>query len=70
MNALRNPKNRVVGAFVLLIVSTLAGVLSTMFLASSGYERVLMAISWGAIAITCVDILATTDTRQQFEDKP
>lgn len=43
--------------------SILLGILSVLFLAQGGYERVLMAISWGAITITCIDVILTADVK-------
>lgn len=57
------PKHRVIGAWVLLILSILGGVYSTIWLAQEPYERTLMGISWGAITITALDVLLTADVR-------
>ena len=58
-----NPKARVKGAWVLFFVTVILGVYCTIWVAKTSYERVLIAISWGAITITCVDIILTTDVR-------
>jgi hypothetical protein len=34
------------------------------------FEQILNAISWGAITITCADVLCTTDVRVQENDQP
>lgn len=60
-----DPAKRLLWAVWLLWASLFLGVLSTIFLCDTGFERVLMAISWGAITITCVDIVATTDVRDE-----
>jgi hypothetical protein len=44
------------------------GILSTLFLCHGWFQRILMIISWGAITITAVDIICTTDVRE-VEDK-
>lgn len=46
-------------------VSIVLGVLSVIFLATSGYERVLMGISWGAITLTALDVILTADVRAE-----
>lgn len=63
-----SPSKRVKIAWVLLILSVLGGIWSVVFLAKSGYEKVLMAISWGAITITALDLVATTDVRNNDDD--
>jgi hypothetical protein len=40
-------------------------VLSVVLFAHTGYERILMGISWYAISVTAVDVLATTDVREK-----
>lgn len=59
------PRKRLEWACRLFWLSIVGGVLSVIFLAHNNYERVLMAISWGAITITCVDFIATTDVRDE-----
>jgi len=60
------PHQRLHIAAWLFWVSILLGVVSTLFLAKGGYEKVLMAISWGAITITAVDVVLTADTRDEL----
>lgn len=57
------PKYRVVGAWALFVLSVIGGIYSTIFVAGDSYERILMAISWGAITITALDVVATADVR-------
>jgi hypothetical protein len=57
------PDVRLLMAARLFWASIILGILSVLFICSSSFERVLMAISWGAITVTCVDIVATTDVR-------
>ena len=58
-----DPADRLLWAARLFWVTIFLGVLSVLFLCNTGFERVLMAISWGAITVTCIDIVATTDVR-------
>lgn len=62
------PEVRLVYAARLFWGSVVLGILSVAFLCNTGFERVLMAISWGAITITCVDIVCTTDVRAKEEE--
>lgn len=64
-----NPRTRVKGSWVLLVVSIVAGVYCTIAISRDAFERVLMAISWFAITITALDVLATTDTRAKQEEE-
>jgi hypothetical protein len=57
------PEVRLRWAADLFWITILLGILSVLFICNSGFERVLMAISWGAISITCVDVVCTTDVR-------
>ena len=59
------PQTRLLLAARLFWASLFLGTLSTVFLCHSFFERVLMAISWGAITITCIDVIATTDVRDE-----
>lgn len=65
MGFIRNPEHRFRGAVVMFIVSVIGGVYSVVWLAHGGYEKVLMGISWGAITITAMDLMATTDVRKE-----
>lgn len=60
-----DPDVRLQWAARLFWFSLIGGLLSTVFLARDSYERVLMAISWGAITITCVDVVLTADVRDE-----
>lgn len=62
------PEKRLRVAAWLFWLSILAGAYSVLFLAQGGYEQVLMGISWGAITITCVDVVLTADVRDNDED--
>lgn len=57
------PERRVMWAARLLWVSVAGAVVSTVFFAHSGFERVVMAISWLAITVTMVDVVLTADVR-------
>ena len=59
------PERRLLWAALLFWFSIFLGIMSVVFLCNSGFERVLMAISWGAITVTCIDIVATTDVRDE-----
>jgi hypothetical protein len=59
------PEERLIWSARLFWSSIVLGILSIVFLCNTGFERVLMAISWGAITVTCVDIVATTDVRNE-----
>lgn len=69
MKALKNPHYRVRGAWLLFILSVIGGVYSTVWVAQESYERILMGISWGAIAITAIDVVATTDVRANNKEE-
>lgn len=58
-----SPERRVHAAAWLFWITIALGAVSVVFLATSPYERVLMAISWGAITITCGDLILTADVR-------
>lgn len=57
------PEKRLQWAASLFWWTVILGVISVVFLCDTWFERTLMAISWGAITITCVDIVCTTDVR-------
>jgi hypothetical protein len=65
LKLIKNPHARFWGAVVLFVLSLIGGAYSTLVLAHGGYEKTLMAISWGAITITAVDVMATTDVRKE-----
>jgi hydrogenase/urease accessory protein HupE len=65
LKRLKDPRVRFWAATALFVLTLILGTLCTLFVAQTPYERVLMAISWGAITITCLDIMATTDVRKE-----
>lgn len=67
MDLIRNPKFRFWGAVFLFFTSIILGTYCTLFIAKDPFEKVLMAISWGAITITALDLMATTDVRKENE---
>lgn len=56
-------------AAVHLVATIPCGAASVLLVATNGYERILMAISWYAITITAADVLATTDVREKSADE-
>lgn len=60
-----DPQVRVEWAARNFWLSIVFGTLATTFIARTGFERVLMAISWLAITYTCVDIIVGTDIRAE-----
>lgn len=71
----RNPRNRVKAAWVMLWGS-IAGAASThtaiLFTKPPGFTswtaHLLLALSWGAITITALNIIVTTDIRDKQEE--
>lgn len=59
------PPRRLLWAAWLFWASIVVGALSAVFLCHTWFERVLMGISWGAITVTCIDIVCTTDVRDE-----
>lgn len=57
------PETRLHIASYLFWISIVLGAISTAFIAKGGFEKILMAISWGAITITCVDVILMADVR-------
>lgn len=45
------------------------GLYSSIVIAQTFYERVLMGISWYAVSLTAADVAATTDVRTKEEDE-
>lgn len=62
------PEKRLTAAAHLFWYSIFGGTYSVIFLARNPYEQVLMAISWGAITITCYDVISTADVRAEQEE--
>lgn len=65
LKLIRNPEVRFKAAVVMFVLSIVLGTWCTIALCDTGFERVLMAISWGAITITAIDLMATTDVRKE-----
>lgn len=65
-----DPEARLRWAARLFWLTLAAGTYCTFWVATNPYESILMAISWGAITITCVDIIATSDVRSVEENLP
>lgn len=61
------PNKRLLIAAWLLWASVFGGIICTTFFASEPFERIVMAISWGAITITCVDVIISSDVRDEIE---
>lgn len=61
-------KLRIILAWVLLVGSLIGWPLSMLTFAKNEPPFVL-SLSWGAIALTALDILSTTDARDKLEDK-
>lgn len=62
-----SPETRLHVASYLFWLSLLGGIVSTAVFATGGFERVVMAISWLAITISCVDVILTADVRDNEE---
>lgn len=67
MNHLRDPHLRIRVAAALLIASLIGWPISALTVARDEPQFVL-GLSWLAITLTALDILATTDVRRQHED--
>lgn len=50
-------------AAYLFWISLVLGVYCTLFVAKDAFEKILMAISWLAVTLTCVDVILTADVR-------
>lgn len=57
------PETRLHVASYLFWVSIALGTYCTFFVAKGGFEMILMAISWLAVTLTCVDMILTADVR-------
>ena len=62
-----DPSRRLLWAARIFWLSILFGLISVVFLCNGWFEKVLMAISWGAITVTAVDIVCTSDVRDEAE---
>lgn len=67
MSRLANPRFRRCLAIVLLIGSLVGWPLSALTLAA-GEPPFILGLSWLALTLTALDILATTDVRVQDEE--
>lgn len=63
-----NPQRRLLWSARIFWWTILLGILSVVFLCDTWFQRILMIISWGAITITAVDIISTTDVRQREDE--
>lgn len=59
------PDQRLLIAARLFWISIALGVFCSLVIAQGWYEGILMGISWGAITITCVDVIVGTDIRDE-----
>lgn len=50
-------------AAYLFWISIALGIYCTFFISKGGFEMILMAISWLAVTLTCVDVILTADVR-------
>lgn len=64
----RDPRNRIVLAWTLFCTSLVGWPLSALTFARDEPQFVL-GLSWLAITLTALDILATTDVRREQEDE-
>lgn len=61
------PEARLIGASYLFWISIVLGIYCTIYVSKTGFERILMAISWLAVTLTCLDIILTADVRDNEE---
>ena len=61
-----NPKHRVWAAWGLLVVCVVGWPVSALTV-FSGEPQGILGLSWAAIIITCLDIVATSDVRKSQE---
>jgi hypothetical protein len=64
---LREPENRVRAAVALFVVSIVAWPITALTVFRDEPQGIL-GLSWFAIILTCVDIIITTDVRQNTDD--
>jgi hypothetical protein len=67
IDRLRDPRMRVVLAVMLLGVCVV-GWPASMLTVARGEPPFVLSLSWLALILTALDILATTDTRRQVEE--
>jgi len=48
-------------------ITLILGIYCTFFVAKGGFEMILMAISWLAVTLTCIDVILTADVRDNEE---
>lgn len=63
------PRKRLIVAAWLLWISILGGIVCTILFAKEPFEKIVMAISWGAITITCVDVIVSSDVRDEISQE-
>lgn len=71
INLLRriSPEKRLHVSAYLFWISVIGGIYSVIWIASGSYEQILMGISWGAITITCIDVIVSADIRAEQESE-
>jgi hypothetical protein len=62
-----SPEARLHAASYALWASLALGIYCTFFVAKGGFEMILMAISWLAVTLTCIDMILTADVRDNEE---
>ena len=65
INWLKVPINRVKAATALLCISLVAWPLTSLTV-FRGEPQGVLALSWAAIILTCLDIIVTTETRTKL----
>lgn len=63
-----SPEVRLLWASRIFIWSIVLGTVCTVFISKTAFERILMAISWGAITITALDVVLTADVRDSQDE--
>jgi hypothetical protein len=56
-------ETRLHAAAYLFWISIALGTYCTFYVAKGGFEMILMAISWLAVTLTCLDVILTADVR-------
>lgn len=62
-----DPERRLIVSVYLFWASIVGGIYSCVWVATSAYEKILMGISWGAITLTAIDVIVTSDVRAEQE---
>lgn len=62
-----DPERRLLVAVYLFWFSIAGGIYSCIWVATNSYEKILMGISWGAITLTALDVIVTSDVRAEQE---